>query len=149
MSARKQHAYAVALRMAQVDELRAQSALAAAVAHEHTAKEQVDAVETARHAVASANGVCLADGRLDLARYELLTQLDAALSQRLLQANTALGEATQQRSEKASANVSAKRRRERIGEHLDEVRHTHAHQQAAKSLEDGIELWLGSRKETL
>jgi len=147
MSKRKQHAYEVALRMAQVTELQAQAALAHAVEKEMVAKEHMDDVETARHAVLSANSACVSDDRqMDLARYELLTQLDQALSQRLLLAREALDEAAQKRNEKAAENVTAKRRRERVGEHLGEVRRTWLHAQSAKALEDGVELWLESRE---
>jgi hypothetical protein len=148
MSPRKQHAYEVALRMAQVKELRAQVALASAVDKETAAREQVDAVEVARRTVLTASNACLAAGQaMDLARYELLTRLDSALAHRLHRANETLNEAAQQRADKASDNVKAKRHRERIGEHLDDVRLAWMHVQAAKAQEDGIELWLESRGE--
>lgn len=149
MSSRKQHAYEVALRMAQVKELRAQVALAGAVDKETAAKEQVEIVEAARRSVLKASSDCVADGQpMDLARYELLTRLDSALAHRLQRAEGGLDEATQQRAEKASENVMAKRHRETVGEHLDDVRVAWLHAQAAKAQEDGIELWLESRGET-
>jgi hypothetical protein len=148
MTSRKQHAYEVALRMAQVKELRAQVALASAVDEEAAAKEQVDAVEAARRSVLAASSTCVADGQLmDLARYELLTRLDSALTHRLQLASEVLDQASLQRAEKASDNVKAKRHRERVGEHLDDVRLAWVHAQAAKAQEDGIELWLESREE--
>lgn len=146
MSSRKQHAYEVALRMAQVKELRAQVALASAVDKETTAKAQVETVEAARRSVLKASSDCVADGQpMDLARYELLTRLDSALAYRLQRAGEALDQAAQQRAEKASENVMAKRHRETVGEHLDDVRLAWVHAQAAKAQEDGIELWLESR----
>jgi hypothetical protein len=148
MTSRKQHAYEVALRMAQVKELRAQVALASAVDEEAAAKEQVEAVETARRSVLVASSTCVADGQpMDLARYELLTRLDSALTHRLQLASEVLDQASQQRAEKASDNVKAKRHRERVGEHLDDVRLAWVHVQAAKAQEDGIELWLETREE--
>lgn len=149
MSSRKQHAYEVALRMAQVKELRAQVALASAVDKETTAKGQVEIVEVARRSVLKASSDCVADGQpMDLARYELLTRLDSALAHRLQRAGEALDQATQERAEKASENVMAKRHRETVGEHLDDVRLAWLHVQAAKAQEDGIELWLESRGDT-
>jgi hypothetical protein len=148
MTSRKQHAYEVALRMAQVKELRAQVALASAVDEEAAAKEQVEVVETARRSVLVASSACVADGQpMDLARYELLTRLDSALTHRLHVASEALDQASLQRAEKASDNVKAKRHRERVGEHLDDVRLAWVHAQAAKAQEDGIELWLETREE--
>jgi hypothetical protein len=150
MSSRKQHAYEVALRMAQVKELRAQVALAGAVDKETAAKEQVNTVEKARSAVLQASSACVADGQsMDLARYELLTRLDSALAHRLHLADQALDQAAQERAEKASENVMAKRHRETVSEHLDDVRLAWVHAQAAKAQEDGIELWLESREEGL
>lgn len=146
MSTRKQHAYAVALRMARVKELRAQIALAAAVEQEMAARKQVDAIESARSAVLSANAACIGDGQsVDLPRYELLAVLDAALAQRWQQASQALDEAGRQRAGKAVENVTAKRHRERVDEHLRDARLAWAHTQAARQLEDGVELWLGHR----
>jgi hypothetical protein len=148
MTSRKQHAYEVALRMAQVKELRAQVALASAVDKESAAKEQVDTVEAARRSVLKASGTCVADGQtMNLARYELLTRLDSALALRLQWANEVLDQASRQRAEKASDNVKAKRHRERVGEHLEDVRVAWMHVQAAKAQEDGVELWLESRGE--
>lgn len=149
MSSRKQHAYEVALRMAQVKELRAQVALAGAVDKETAAKEQVETVEAARRSVLKASGDCVADGQpMDLGRYELLTRLDSALAHRLQLAEGALDQAAQERAEKASENVMAKRHRETVDEHLHEVRLAWVHAQAAKAQEDGIELWLESRGDT-
>lgn len=149
MSTRKQHAYEVALRMAQVKELRAQMALADAVDKEDAAKRQVETIEAARHEVSLASQACMADGRyVDLARYELLTHLSSALTHTLQHANGELEQASGERMEKASGNVLAKRHRERVHEHLDDVRLALAHGRAAKAQEEGIELWLESRGET-
>jgi hypothetical protein len=147
MNARKRRAYAVALRMARVKELRAQVALAGAMDKEAAAQEQVSAVEVMLESVATASMACAASGQeMDLARYELLTRLDAALALRLQLANDALDVAAQQRVEKASENVVAKRHRELVGEHLDRVQLAWVRGHAAKAQEDGIELWLESRE---
>lgn len=148
MSARKPHAYEVALRMAKVKELRAQMALAESVERETAAKQQVQTVETAQQQVSLAAQACVAGERtIDLARYELLTQLASALTQNLQRAQGELEQAEQQRVEKASANVLAKRHREGVHERLDEVRLALAHARAAKAMEEGVELWLESRGE--
>jgi uncharacterized protein YicC (UPF0701 family) len=148
MKPRKQHAYEVALRMAQVKELRAQVALAIAVDKEADAKKQVEIVEAARRSVLEASHARAMDGqKMDLARYELLTRLDSALAQRLQLAGASLDQAVQQRAEKASENVMAKRHRESVGEHLDDLRMALLHVKAAKAQEDGIELWLENREE--
>ncbi|RUL72723.1 hypothetical protein [Dyella choica] len=148
MSGRKQHAYEVALRMARVKELRAQMALAESVDKEQTAKQHVETVEAAREKVSLAVHACVVDERpVDLARYELLTQLSSALTDTWQHANNKLAQAAQQRTEKASENVQAKRHRERVHEHLDDVRLVLAHERAAKAMEEGVELWLESRGE--
>ncbi|QRN52059.1 hypothetical protein [Dyella caseinilytica] len=134
--------------MAQVKELRAQVALAGAVDKETAAQEHVNTVEAARQSLAKASNTCVVDGRsMDLARYELLTRLDAALSHRWKLANDALDDAAQRRIESASENVVAKRHRELVGEHLDSAELAWIQSRAAKAQEDGIELWLGSREE--
>jgi predicted RNase H-like HicB family nuclease len=148
MSVRKQHAYEVALRMARVKELRAQMALAESVDKEEAARKQVETVESARAKVSRAAQACVDDNRpIDLARYELLTQLSSALTDNLQVASHKLEQASLERSEKASDNVLAKRHREHVHEHLDDVRVALAHTRAAKALEEGIELWLESRAE--
>lgn len=148
MSVRKQHAYEVALRMARVKELRAQMALAESVDQERTARQRVETVEAAREKVALAAQACAAHAqRIDLARYELLTQLSAVLTDNLQRASDECEQAALQRAEKASENVSAKRHRERVHEHLDGVRLALAHAHAAKALEEGVELWLETRVE--
>jgi hypothetical protein len=146
MSSRKEHAYEVALRIAQVKELRAQVALASAVDKEAEARNQVEAVEAARRSVLQAsNGRTAAGGQqMDLARYELLARLDVALAHRLQRAGDVLDQAAQLRAERAAENVNAKRHRERVGEHLGDVRRAGSHALAAKAQEEGIELWLGS-----
>ena len=148
MNSRKLHAYEVLLRMARVKELRADAALAAAVGEQAVCKTQVDAVEAARSAVIVANSACVASGqRMDMARYELLTMLDASLFDRLQVAVTEHDAASSRRIERASENVTAKRYRERVGEHLDHTRTSIAHEHAAKAQEDAVELWLESREE--
>lgn len=146
MSKRKQHAYEVALRMARVKELRAQMALAGAVDKEVAARQHVETIEAARQQVSLASQVCVADGRsVDMARYELLSQLSSALAGTLHVANAELEQASEQRIDKASENVLAKRHRERVDEHLDGVRLSLMHARAAKAQEEGVELWLESR----
>jgi hypothetical protein len=146
MSKRKQHAYEVALRMARVKELRAQMALASAVDKEVAAREQVDTIEAARQQVSLASQACVADGgSVDMARYELLSQLSSVLAGTWHLASAELEQASGQRVEKASENVLAKRHRERVDEHLDSVRLSLIHAQAAKTQEEGVELWLESR----
>ena len=145
MSQRKQRAYEVALRMARVKELRAQVALAGAVDKEEAAKQHVETVEAARSQVSLASEACVAGGQhVDMARYELLTQLSSALGQTLQRANGELEQASNQRTEKASENVLAKRYREQINDHLDDVRNTLMHARTAKAMEEGVELWLES-----
>jgi hypothetical protein len=98
--------------------------------------------------VLEANTVHAASGKpMDLARYELLTMLDSALSDRLQVVSNTFDEASLQRAEKASESVQAKRYRERVGEHLDGVRLVAAHERAAKAQEEGVETWLESRGE--
>jgi hypothetical protein len=149
MSVRKQHAYEVALRMAHVKALRAQMALAESVGKEEAAQHRVKAVEAARENVSLAAQACVAGEQpVDLARYELLTQLSSALADTLQRATHERDRASQLRAEKASENVMAKRHCERVQEHLDSVRLTLAHARAERTLEEGVELWLKSRGES-
>jgi hypothetical protein len=148
MNSRKLHAYQVLLRVAKVDELRAQTALAAAVEEEAAAQRGVDTVEEARMAVSAASAACMmADRPMDLARYELITRLDAALSDQLRTASGELDEAAAQRVQRAAENVTAKRYREKVGDRLDDVRATLTHGRVAKAQEEAIELWLENREE--
>ncbi|GLQ86479.1 hypothetical protein [Dyella flagellata] len=148
MSERKQHAYEVALRMAQVKELRAQVALAESVEKERAAQQQAQSIADAREKVSLAAQSCVAGERyIDLARYELLTQLSSVLTSNLQLANQEVEQASQRRAEKAAQNVTAKRHRERVHEHLDDVRLALSHARASKALEEGVELWLESRGE--
>lgn len=146
MSKRKQHAYEVALRMAKVKELRAQTALAEAVDKEDAARRQVETIEAATQKVLAASQACLAGAaQVDLARYELLSHLSSALVDTLQHASGEFEQASNTRIEKASENVLAKRHRERVHEHLDDVRLVMAQGRSAKAQEEGIELWLESR----
>jgi hypothetical protein len=148
MSKRKQHAYEVALRMAKVKEMRAQMALAEAVDKEDAARRQMETIEAATQKVLLASQACLAGiGRVDLARYELLSHLSSALADTLQHASGEFEQASGERIGKASENVLAKRHRERVHEHLDDVRLVMAHGRTAKAQEEGIELWLESRGE--
>jgi hypothetical protein len=148
MNPRKLQAYKVLLRMAKVDELRAQAALATAVEEEAAAQRKVDTVEQARQAVSMANGACIAaDGRMDLARYELVSRLDAALAERLRAATGERDDAATQRMQRASENVGAKRYRENVGERMEDIRDTLMRDRISKTQEDAIELWLESRAE--
>lgn len=148
MSVRKQHAYEVALRMAQVKELRAQVALAESVEKERAAQHQAQTVADAQEKVSLAIKSSVAgEGSIDLARYDLLSQLSSALNRDLQLARHEVEQAAQHRSEKAAQNVMAKRHRERVHEHLHDVRLALAHARAAKALEEGVELWLDSRGE--
>jgi hypothetical protein len=145
---RKLEAYNVLLRMAKVDELRAQAALAAAVEEEAAAQRKVDAVELARNAVATAGSACIsANGSMDLARYELVTRLDAALCERLRAATGERDDAAAQRMQRASENVGAKRYREKVGERLEDTRETLMRDRVSKTQEEATELWLESREE--
>ncbi|HUB90324.1 MAG TPA: hypothetical protein VMA74_11430 [Dyella sp.] len=148
MSVRKQHAYEVALRMARVKELQAQMALAESVDKEGAARQRMETVDAAREKVALAAQACAAQAQgIDLARYELLTQLSLVLTDHLQVASDACEQASLQRAEKAAENLMAKRHRERVHEHLDSVRLALVHARAAKALEEGVELWLESRAE--
>ncbi|GAB2576475.1 hypothetical protein ISP15_17530 [Dyella jejuensis] len=148
MSKRKQHAYQVALRMAQAKEVRAQLALASAVKQEAAAQEHVGLVEAMCQSVSQATHSCVAGTHaMDMARYELLTQLSAVLSDQLRHANDILDEGSCQRREKASENVLAKRHRELIGEHLDHLCLAMTYARVAKAQEESVELWLECRGE--
>lgn len=148
MSLRRKHAYEVAARMARVKELRVQVALAETVRREEEARKKVTTIEVAYKEALNATGDCLAAKRLlDLARYELLAQLNAALCDKLQAAADTLAQVEDDRSAKASENVLAKRYRENMEERLDDIRHALVHARDATLLEEGVELWLQSRGE--
>jgi hypothetical protein len=148
VKSRKLHSYKVLLRIAKVDELRAQAALTEAVEQEIEAQRGVDAIEKARETVLKASDACVAaSGRMDLARYELITRLDASLSDRLRTATGELDSAAEERLQRASENVVAKRYREHVGERFDDIRTTLMRDRISKTQEEAIELWLESREE--
>jgi hypothetical protein len=145
---KKIHAYRALLRKAKVDELRAGAALAKAVSEVTARQRDVDAVEAARMAIADANEHCVARGKsLDLARYELLTLLDASLSKQWTTATRERNAATDRRMERAHENVLAKRYRERVDENQTLLRTQYENERAAKMREDAIEVWLESKGE--
>jgi len=138
--------YQALLRMARVREAIAGADLAEAAKSERERRTQHQAVLDERALVARAGQQCLASGdTLDLARYEMLSRLDAALSDRLDKTSSHLAEAEQLREEKAHANWQAKRYRERAGEQSDTARTALHREVLAKGQEEAVELWVESQ----
>ena len=138
--------YQALLRMARVREAMAGTDLAKAAKSERERRAQHQALLDERAVVAQAGQQCVASGgALDLARYEMLSRLDAALTDRLDKASSHLAEAAQLRQEKAHANWQAKRHRERAGEQSDTARTALHREVLAKGQEEAVELWVESK----
>lgn len=140
------HAYEVLHRVAQVREMRASQALAGARSVERAQREECRVVETARDQVTAASRSQVTDStRLDMARYEMLARLDALLAARQHQAMQDLTAAETASKERAGLSVLAKRYREQVEEHVDELHRSLDQTSSAASQEEDIELWLGSK----
>jgi hypothetical protein len=139
------HAYEVLLRVAKVREVRASCALAEASAEARVSRARRDEVGAA-HAAVTAAGRGMAEGRpdLDLARYELLSNLDALLAMKLQKAGEELDSADALCQERALAAVKAKRYREQADAHVLEAREILERKQLAGLQEEAVECWLGS-----
>ncbi|MGS1125896.1 hypothetical protein ACVCL3_02770 [Rhodanobacter sp. UC4437_H4] len=140
------HAYEVLLRVAKVREVRASSALAEASAEAHACSVRHDEAGAA-HAVVAAAGRGLAAGQsnLDLARYELLSNLDALLAMNLETARDELDSADTFCRERALAAVKAKQYREKADAQVRETRGTQERTKLAGLQEEAIECWLRGR----
>ena len=147
MTERRLHAYEVLLRMAQVREIRASVALAKAADEERERRSHRDGVGAACEAVTLASRRCVEDSSsVDMARYEMLAILGASLSDRLENASQEHLCALQVREESATANVMAKRYRERVGESVTDVGQAMYRERSAKRQDEAIELWLESKE---
>lgn len=146
MTQRRLHAYQVLLRVAQVREIRASLALVEASTEERAHRTHHDEIAIARDAVTAASRVSATDSSsLDLARYEMLSNLDATLAQQLHSASQALASAEKARQERANASIVAKRYRERMDEHVKETSNTMEQTRSASRQDEAIELWLEGR----
>jgi hypothetical protein len=147
MTERRLHAYEVLLRMAQVREIRASVALAKAADEERARRSYRDEVRAAQETVTLAGRRCVEDSSsVDMARYEMLALLGASLSDRLENASQEHISALQVQEESATANVMAKRYRERVDERVTHVGQTLYRERSAKRQEEAIELWLESKE---
>lgn len=147
MTERKLHAYEVMLRMAKVQEIRASVAFAKAADDERARRSHRDEVEVARDVVTSAGRRCVEDSsNVDMARYEMLSRLDASLSDRLETASREHVSALQLRDDQANANVLAKRYCEKVDERVTDVSQTLYRERSARLQDEAIELWLESRE---
>jgi hypothetical protein len=141
------HAYEVLLRVAKVREVRASLALADASAEVHTCQVHCDEVSAAQTAVSAASRMHAADeSSLDLARYEMLSNLDALLVEKRHVASNELAVAEQACLEHALAAVTAKRYREQIDGRVMETNETLDRTRFASQQEEAIECWLGSER---
>ena len=137
------HAYEVLLRVAQVREIRASVALAEASAEKQSRRTHCEEIAAARDAVTVASRASVADtSNLDMARYEMLSNLDAMLAQRLHTASHALTAAEEACQERAAASVVAKRYREQMDERVTETGNAMEQKHSAERQEEAIELWL-------
>lgn len=141
------HAYEVLLRVAAVRETRASVALAEATREACLHQSRYDDVAMARDAVSHARYGCVDDSsRVDMARYELLANLQSALTERLHDASRELVVAEQACRECASATVLAKRYREQVDDRVDEIGSAMRRELAAKRQEEAVEMWVGGKR---
>lgn len=136
------HACEVLLRVARVREIRASVALAEAATEKRSCKTHCDGITAARDAITAARRASAADtSNLDMARYEILSNLDATLAQRLHTASHALASAEDVCHERAAASVLAKRYREQMDERVRESGNAIEQKRSAGRQEEAIELW--------
>ncbi|MES2311599.1 MAG: hypothetical protein V4566_04810 [Pseudomonadota bacterium] len=141
------HACEVLLRVAQVREIRASIALAEASTEKQSRRSHCDGITAARDAVTAASRASAVDtSHLDMARYEMLSNLDATLAQRLHAASHALTSAEEACQERAAASVVAKRYREQMDERVRESTNTIEQKRSAGTQEEAIELWLEGKE---
>jgi len=141
------HAYEVLRRVAKVREVRASLALADASAEVRICRIHRDDVGAAQAAVSTANRRSTADESiLDLARCEMLSNLDALLVEKRKVASDELALAEQSCQEYALAAVTAKRYREQIDGRVMETSGTLERKRSASQQEEAIECWLGSER---
>jgi hypothetical protein len=141
------HACEVLLRVAQVREIRASIALAEASTEKRSHQTHCEGLTAARDAVAAASRVNATDtSSLDMARYEILSNLDATLALRLQTASDALASAEEICQERADASVVAKRYREQLDERVVEIADEIEQKRSAGRQEEAIELWLEGKE---
>lgn len=146
MSSRKQHAYEVLLRMARVKELQADAALVEASGALEQCREQVNEAMSTWEIVQSAWSSCAESGReIDIARYQLLGDLGQVMSAQWDAANEKLEDASLRCKEVALQSVTAKRYRERVGEHVTTEKESRMQAITAKVQEESVELWTAFR----
>lgn len=139
------HAYEVLLRVAKVREVRSSSALAEASAEARACGVRHDEAGAAHAAVAAAGrGMAAGQSNLDLARYELLSNLDALLAMKLEAARAELDAANALCRERALAAVKARRYREQADAQVRETRGALERKQLAGLQEEAVECWLRS-----
>jgi hypothetical protein len=140
--------YQALLRMAQVRESVAGAELADAATEERKRRDQHQAAEHQCREVQSAVQRCLAgDTHVDMSRYDMLSRLDAALTDHLDEVAEQLADAERVTQEKALANWQAKRYRERAGEQWDLARQMLHREYLAKGQVEAIELWVDRRED--
>ena len=147
MKQQKLHAYRVLLRMARVRELRASAVLSEAAGKERTCQSRLDGVLASRDAISAAHGQCVQSlSTVDMGRYEMLSLLDGAYAAQQQSVSNELTHASLARKDRASEDLLAKRYRERMDAHVDQLDGELHREHAAKAQEESVELWLESRK---
>jgi len=136
-------AYQVMLRLAKVREVHASLALAEASSEELVRRTRCTEVAAARDTVAAASRADASDrSSIDIARYELLSDMDATLAQRLQVASHELSLAEKLSQECASASVIARRYREKMDGRVKEAVAAIEDKRSADRQEEDVELWL-------
>ncbi|MEO7065596.1 MAG: hypothetical protein ABI114_01695 [Rhodanobacter sp.] len=144
MSNARLHAYEVLLRVARVREIRASLAQVEALTEERTRRKGLEKIGTARMALLAASHAVEDGSKLDVARYELLSILDATLGAKLQVASSQLTAAEKVSKERGAASVLAKRYREKICDKVSETSDAIDRKCSTSQQEMAIELWLES-----
>jgi hypothetical protein len=140
------HAYEVLSRVARVREVRASHALAEASAHEQERRTCHAEIAAACDVVTAASRLNTADSSsLDMARYDMLSALDAMLAEKLHTASEALTSAQKECQDRAAATVVAKRYREQMEEQVKQISDAIDQKCSAGMQEEAIELWVGNK----
>lgn len=141
------HACEVLLRVARVREICASLALAEASTEKRSRRTHCEEITAARDAVTAASRASAsAMSNLDMARCEMLSNLDATLALRLHTASDALASAEEACQERAAASVVAKRYREKMDERVKESGEAIEQTRSAGEQQEAIELWLEGKE---
>jgi len=135
------------LRVAQVDEVRASTALADASADVRRRSLYHDELLAIRSKVDVAHVTCLSSrSSLDLARYEMIGKMQASSDIQLNESADMLSDAAKIREKRVTESLMTKKKCERLGNHARSISVALERQRSQAALEEDTQLWLASMR---